>query len=154
MLIYAETPLLHPLQAVEQDNPYEVLFQCLRAQSVPRLHTAEILVGGKAVGIMGSAVAERQPQGDEQDSEKNKLLGPSFYAENRRMTLAMTTSCQKDGRWQWHQVKHTVQRNDTEDEDDGQSHDHDRIDLEPRGLISVQPYTAGLAGYSRGVVYP
>jgi hypothetical protein len=37
MLIYAETPPLHPLQAVEQDNSCEVLFQCLRAQLVPQL---------------------------------------------------------------------------------------------------------------------
>jgi hypothetical protein len=31
----------------------------------------------------------------------------------------------------------TVQRNNAEDEDDRQSHDHNRVDLEARGLISV-----------------
>jgi hypothetical protein len=34
---------------------------------------------------------------------------------------------------------HTVQSNDAEDEDNGQSHDNDGVDLETGGLISVQP---------------
>lgn len=40
-------------------------------------------------------------------------------------------------------VRRTVERNDTEDEDDGQGHDHDGVDLEPRGLVGVQPCKCG-----------
>jgi hypothetical protein len=39
----------------------------------------------------------------------------------------------------------TVQSNDTENEDDGQRHDDDGVDLEARRLVSVQPWVSGLA---------
>jgi hypothetical protein len=32
---------------------------------------------------------------------------------------------------------HTVQSDNAKDEDDRQCHDHDRVNLEPRGLIGV-----------------
>jgi hypothetical protein len=38
-----------------------------------------------------------------------------------------------------------VQSNDTENEDDGQRHDDDGVDLEARRLVSVQPWVSGLA---------
>lgn len=38
-----------------------------------------------------------------------------------------------------------MQRNNAEDEDNGQGHDHDRVDLEPGGLISVELYQQSLA---------
>jgi hypothetical protein len=38
-------------------------------------------------------------------------------------------------------LKHTVKRNDAENEDNGQGHDHDRVDLKPRRLIGVQSYS-------------
>jgi len=34
----------------------------------------------------------------------------------------------------------TVQSDDAEDEDNGQSHDNDGVDLETGGLVSVQPW--------------
>jgi hypothetical protein len=71
-------------------------------------------------------------QGEEKLSPR-----PSFYAENRRITLAMTILRQRDGLEQPRAFEHTVQRNNTEDEDNRESHDHDRVDLEPRRLISV-----------------
>jgi hypothetical protein len=33
----------------------------------------------------------------------------------------------------------TVKSNNAEDEDNGQGHDHDRVDLEAGGFISVEP---------------
>jgi hypothetical protein len=42
-------------------------------------------------------------------------------------------------------LKHTVECNDTEDEHNGQGHDHDRVDLEAGRLISVQPCSFTLA---------
>jgi hypothetical protein len=38
-----------------------------------------------------------------------------------------------------------VQSNDTENEDDGQRHDDDGVDLETGRLVSVQPWVNGLA---------
>jgi hypothetical protein len=38
-----------------------------------------------------------------------------------------------------------VQSNDTENEDDGQRHDDDGVDLEAGRLVSVQPWVSGLA---------
>jgi hypothetical protein len=43
--------------------------------------------------------------------------------------------------------RHTVECNDTEDEHNGQGHDHDRVNLEAGRLISVQPYSCTLAPY-------
>jgi hypothetical protein len=37
-----------------------------------------------------------------------------------------------------HQGVRTMERNNAEDEDNRQGHNHDRINLEPRGLVSVQ----------------
>jgi len=39
----------------------------------------------------------------------------------------------------WRYLRRTVKRNNAEDEDDRQGHDHNGVNLEPRGLISVQP---------------
>ena len=33
----------------------------------------------------------------------------------------------------------TVQRDDTKDKDDGQRHHDDRVDLQPGGLVRVEP---------------
>jgi hypothetical protein len=43
--------------------------------------------------------------------------------------------------------RHTVECNDTEDEHNGQGHDHNRVNLEAGRLISVQPYLCMLAPY-------
>lgn len=32
-----------------------------------------------------------------------------------------------------------MKSNNAEDEDDGEGHDHDRVDLEPGRLVSVEP---------------
>lgn len=45
-------------------------------------------------------------------------------------------------------TKHTVQGNNAEDEDNGQGHDHNGVDLESGRLIGVQPYTSTLASGS------
>lgn len=37
-------------------------------------------------------------------------------------------------------VGHTVQSDDAEDEDNGQSHNNDRVNLETGGLVGVQPW--------------
>jgi hypothetical protein len=61
------------------------------------------------------------------------------------MTLAMTIACQ----YAWGRrmvLRHTVKGNNAEDEDNGKSHDHDGVDLESGGLISVQPCAFQLAG--------
>jgi hypothetical protein len=68
------------------------------------------------------------------------------HAVKRRATLAMTggavsrDSCVLEG-----DNGHTVQGYDAEDEDDGQSHDNDGVNLETGGLISVQPWNLLLA---------
>lgn len=68
------------------------------------------------------------------------------YAVKRRATLAMTegfvshSSCLLEGG-----REHTMQSDDAEDEDNGQSHDNDGVNLETGGLISVQPWKLLLA---------
>ena len=64
------------------------------------------------------------------------VTGRMAYAENRRMTLAMTVDCQTGENGDL-KNEHTVQSNNAEDEDHGQGHDHNGVDLQSRRLISV-----------------
>jgi hypothetical protein len=65
-------------------------------------------------------------------SGKNRRV----YAENRRMTLAMTMYCQYRVCKVWKGVL-TVQSDNAEDEDHGQGHNHYRVNLQTGRLISV-----------------
>jgi len=58
---------------------------------------------------MGVAGSERQPcKGDEWCPRKEKVVEEGIYAENRRMTLAMTVTYQIEGSWKQRMVKLTV----------------------------------------------
>jgi hypothetical protein len=92
------------------------------------------------------AAEERQPQqGDEWCSRKEtvvhaaNLCGESAhdlgddYRMSERIVLEVVM------------VQLTVKRNNAEDEDNGQGHDHDGVDLESGRLIGVEPCTSVLA---------
>ena len=91
----------------------------------------------------GEANSTPPPQGDAKVRDhcaERKVTGGG-YEENLRMTFAMTTGgCQWVGRERrkWERGL-TVQRDDAEDEDDGQRHHDDRVDLQPGGLVRVEP---------------
>lgn len=54
------------------------------------------------------------------------------------MTLAMTVPYCQRSVWRWNDAR-TVESNHGEDEDNGEGHDHDRVDLQSGRLISVKP---------------
>lgn len=62
------------------------------------------------------------------------------HAVKRRATLAMTEVFRQTLELMRFHGGHTVQSNNAEDEDDGQSHDNNGVDLETGGLIGVQPW--------------
>jgi hypothetical protein len=69
------------------------------------------------------------------EEKENGKVGA--YAENRRMTLAMTKEMLEAVYRRNRARQRTVESYNAEDEDDGKRHDDDGVDLEPRRLISV-----------------
>lgn len=83
----------------------------------------------------GVAAAERRPTRSWRSTER------ADYAEKRCTTLAITTGQSVSaGEHGWY--RHTMKGDNAEDEDDGEGHDDDGVDLEARGFIGVEPWCA------------
>jgi hypothetical protein len=96
MQLNVDVPHVRTLQTTKRENSFEVLFQPLQAPSVPRDTIGNGMIGGKSYdGIMEVAAAKRQPQDSDKGGSRGKKLpiNMPIYAENRRMTLAITVIC-------------------------------------------------------------